>query len=116
MCVEPDIAMSWQRAATAVAGRAQIEGWQATSLRNEGGRPPLTETNRRRARLIRRLRRLSAIAGIVCLAVAIFMLLSTSVAFDGHVETIGGQRNTNSMLPSMGLLALGIILLALGLP
>jgi len=76
----------------------------------------LSEKIQRRARLIRRLRRLSAIAGMLCLAVAIFMLMSTSVAFDGHVETIGGQRNTNSILPSMGLLALGIILLALGLP
>ena len=87
-----------------------------SSIQNQGGRPPLSEKIQRRARLIRRLRRLSAIAGMLCLAVAIFMLMSTSVAFDGHVETIGGQRNTNSILPSMGLLALGIILLALGLP
>ena len=85
-------------------------------MRNEGGRTPLNEKIQRRVRLIRRLRRLSAIAGVVCLAVAIFMLLSTPVAFDGHVETIGGQRNTNSVLLSMGLLALGVILLALGVP
>ena len=70
----------------------------------------------RLARRLRRLRRISVIVGVGCIAVAVVMLLTTTVAFDGHVETINGQRDTNSVLPQLGLLCFGGVLLAFGLP
>ncbi len=74
------------------------------------------EKQMRRARRMRRLRRLSALLGAALVLIAVYVLLTTSVTFDGQVETIGGQRNTNSILPPLGLLSIGVALLAFGLP
>ena len=70
----------------------------------------------KRARRLRRLRRLSALVGATCIVAAVAMLLTTSVTFDGHVEAINGQRDTNSVLVDLGLLFVGVGLLAFGLP
>lgn len=70
----------------------------------------------RRARRLHRLRRLSVLAGTICIGIAVAMLLSTTVAFDGHMETINGQRDTSSVVLQLGVLGLGVVLLAFGLP
>jgi Na+/proline symporter len=72
--------------------------------------------SRRRARWLYKLRRISVIVGVACIAIAVAMLLTTTVGYDGHVETIDGQRNTNGIFPQLGLLCLGGLLLAFGLP
>ncbi len=63
-----------------------------------------------------RLRRLSVVAGVMCITIAVALLLTTTVAFDGHTETINGQHNTDGVLPEIGLLCLGMLFLAFGLP
>jgi Na+/proline symporter len=70
----------------------------------------------RRARRIRRLRRLSVLVGVACIAIAVLMLLTTTVAIDKGVESINGQHDTNSVILELGMLCLGVVLLAFGLP
>ena len=70
----------------------------------------------RKARRVRRLRRVSVVLGLVLVLAAVALFLGTSVTYDGHVESIDGQRNTNGLLLPLGLFGLGGVLLAFGLP